>query len=213
MGGAVNGGEIYGRFPIFGLNNNQDSANNAYLPVTSVDTIGSTLGQWFGVSDANLDTVFPNLQQLPARPGLPEGGLTGRARSPRAEGAPVLDRLGEVRRGDRRARVEVGDRARDAQDAVKAARRPAQARRRALQEPRGRRRRAGNGGRAHRRRAGRWPCPGDRPRRRRAAATRAATAALAFAVGRCRRAVTAATAGTSICRSMRSSSGPLIRPW
>jgi len=60
MGGAVKGGEIYGRFPQFGLNLN-DSANNAYLPVTSVDTIGSTLGRWFGVSDANLDLVFPNL--------------------------------------------------------------------------------------------------------------------------------------------------------
>jgi uncharacterized protein (DUF1501 family) len=61
MGGAVKGGEIYGRFPIFGLNNNMDSANNAYLPSTSVDTIGSTLGRWFGVSDSNLDTIFPNL--------------------------------------------------------------------------------------------------------------------------------------------------------
>ncbi|HZV93536.1 MAG TPA: DUF1501 domain-containing protein [Caldimonas sp.] len=65
MGGAVKGGEIYGRFPIFGLNNNQDSANNAYLPFTSVDTIGSTLGRWFGVSDSNLDTVFPNLHNFP----------------------------------------------------------------------------------------------------------------------------------------------------
>ena len=33
--------------------------------VTSVDTIGSTLGRWFGVSDANLDTVFPNLRNFP----------------------------------------------------------------------------------------------------------------------------------------------------
>ena len=29
--------------------------------MTSVDTIGSTLGKWFGVSDSQLDTVFPNL--------------------------------------------------------------------------------------------------------------------------------------------------------
>ena len=65
MGGAVKGGEIYGRFPIFGLNNNMDSANNAYLPSTSVDTIGSTLGKWFGVSDTNLDTIFPNLTNFP----------------------------------------------------------------------------------------------------------------------------------------------------
>ncbi len=62
-GGAVNGGEIFGRFPQFGLNLN-DSANNAYLPVTSVDTIGSTLGKWFGASDAQLDTVFPNLRNF-----------------------------------------------------------------------------------------------------------------------------------------------------
>ena len=62
-GGAVNGGEIFGRFPQFGLNLN-DSANNAYLPVTSVDTIGSTLGQWFGANNAQLDTVFPNLKNF-----------------------------------------------------------------------------------------------------------------------------------------------------
>ena len=74
LGGAVKGGEIYGRFPIFGLNNNQDSANNAYLPVTSVDTIGSTLGRWFGVSDANLDTVFPNLKNFPRDLGFLKPG-------------------------------------------------------------------------------------------------------------------------------------------
>ena len=62
-GGAVNGGEIFGRFPQFGLNLN-DSANNAYLPVTSVDTIGSTLGLWFGANNAQLDTVFPNLKNF-----------------------------------------------------------------------------------------------------------------------------------------------------
>jgi len=60
MGGAVNGGEIYGRFPQF-IQNAADSTSNNYIPVTSVDTIGSTLGKWFGVSDSQLDTVFPNL--------------------------------------------------------------------------------------------------------------------------------------------------------
>ena len=64
-GGAVKGGEIYGRFPIFGLNDNMDSANNAYLPVTSVDTIGATIGKWFGASDTNLNTVFPTLNNFP----------------------------------------------------------------------------------------------------------------------------------------------------
>ena len=74
VGGAVNGGDIYGRFPIFGLNNNMDSANNAYLPVTSVDTVGSTIGKWFGASDTNLDTVFPNLRNFPRDLGFLKAG-------------------------------------------------------------------------------------------------------------------------------------------
>ena len=65
VGGAVKGGEIYGRFPQFQLNAGQDAANNAYLPVTSVDTVGATLGKWFGVSDTNLGTIFPNLSNFP----------------------------------------------------------------------------------------------------------------------------------------------------
>jgi len=73
-GGAVRGGEIYGRFPIFGLNDNMDSANNAYLPVTSVDTIGATIGKWFGASDTNLDTVFPNLKNFPRDLGFLKAG-------------------------------------------------------------------------------------------------------------------------------------------
>ena len=60
MGGAVNGGEIYGKFPQYGLNL-ENSANNAFLPVTSVDTLGATLGKWFGASSSELDLVFPNL--------------------------------------------------------------------------------------------------------------------------------------------------------
>ena len=73
-GGAVNGGEIYGRFPKFGLNDNEDSANNAYLPSTSVDTVGATLGKWFGASATNLDTVFPNLRNFSRDLGFLKAG-------------------------------------------------------------------------------------------------------------------------------------------
>ena len=73
-GGAVNGGEIFGRFPKFGLNDNMDSANNAYLPVNSVDTIGATIGKWFGASATNLDTVFPNLKNFPRDLGFLKAG-------------------------------------------------------------------------------------------------------------------------------------------
>ena len=70
MGGAVRGGDLYGRFPTLGAknanNSNFDSSpdqlgNGALLPQTSVDQLGATLGRWFGLSDAQLLGVFPNL--------------------------------------------------------------------------------------------------------------------------------------------------------
>ncbi len=63
MGGAVKGGEIYGRFPQF-IQKAADSTDNSYIPGISVDSIGSTLGKWFGATDAQLDTVFPNLKNF-----------------------------------------------------------------------------------------------------------------------------------------------------
>ena len=41
--------------------------------MTSVDTIGSTLGKWFGASDAQLDTVFPNLHNFSRNLGFIAG--------------------------------------------------------------------------------------------------------------------------------------------
>jgi uncharacterized protein (DUF1501 family) len=60
-GGKVAGKEIYGRFPQVGLNHNDEVGSGSFLPGVSVDQIGGTLGKWFGVSDSDLDMVFPNL--------------------------------------------------------------------------------------------------------------------------------------------------------
>jgi uncharacterized protein (DUF1501 family) len=59
-GGAVNGGEIFGRFPEFGPQG-IDSVGDRYLPNLGVEQIGATLGRWFGASSSQLATVFPNL--------------------------------------------------------------------------------------------------------------------------------------------------------
>ena len=70
MGGAVHGGDIYGHYPTLGLDtatfNNPDmyGANGVMIPTTSVDQYGATLGRWFGVSDADLNTIFPNLKNF-----------------------------------------------------------------------------------------------------------------------------------------------------
>ncbi len=71
MGGAVNGGDIYGQYPTLGVDvggfNNPDNINGALIPTTSVDQYGATLGRWFGVSDPDIDTIFPRLRNFPTR--------------------------------------------------------------------------------------------------------------------------------------------------
>lgn len=61
FGGAVKGGEMYGRFPDVGLGTRDDLVNGALIPSISVEQYGATLGKWMGLSDAQLLEVFPNL--------------------------------------------------------------------------------------------------------------------------------------------------------
>lgn len=66
MGGAVKGGDVYGRFPVMALGGPDDSANRgAWIPSTSTDQFGATLAKWFGVDANGLATVFPSLAQFP----------------------------------------------------------------------------------------------------------------------------------------------------
>ena len=75
MGGAVKGGELYGRFPTLATKNANNSnfdgspdqlGNGAMLPALAVDQLGATLGRWFGLSDSQLLDVFPNLANFDA---------------------------------------------------------------------------------------------------------------------------------------------------
>lgn len=67
MGGAVNGGKIYGRYPRLELNANDDNASDwsfdrgQYIPTTSVEQMMATLAAWMGADSTQLDTIFPNL--------------------------------------------------------------------------------------------------------------------------------------------------------
>lgn len=69
MGGAVNGGDIYGRMPTLTIGGPDDTAQGRWIPTTSVDEYGATLARWFGVSATNLSVAFPNIGRF-ANPNL-----------------------------------------------------------------------------------------------------------------------------------------------
>jgi hypothetical protein len=43
-----------------------DVGRGRFVPTMAVDQFGATLGSWFGVSNANLLTIFPNLSNFDA---------------------------------------------------------------------------------------------------------------------------------------------------
>jgi len=62
IGGAVKGGQMYGKFPTLALGGPDDSGSNGrWVPSTASVQYAATLAQWFGVSTAELSTIFPNI--------------------------------------------------------------------------------------------------------------------------------------------------------
>ena len=71
MGGAVLGGNVYGRFPQFVLGavscSEDSSTSGRWIPSTSIDQFGATLASWFGVPPSSLPAIFPNLSNFPTQ--------------------------------------------------------------------------------------------------------------------------------------------------
>jgi uncharacterized protein (DUF1501 family) len=65
MGDAVIGGRFYGTYPTLKTSAFNDSGNEGrWIPTTALDQFGATLSRWFGLADADLPTVFPNLSHF-----------------------------------------------------------------------------------------------------------------------------------------------------
>ncbi len=60
VGGGVKGGSIIGTYPDLTVNGPDDTGNGKWIPTTSVDQMGATLGRWFGAGSA-LNEIFPRL--------------------------------------------------------------------------------------------------------------------------------------------------------
>jgi uncharacterized protein (DUF1501 family) len=64
LGGAVQGGNVYGTFPpttFFANGNPVDIGQGNLVPQLAVDQYAATFARWLGVSDANLPLVLPNV--------------------------------------------------------------------------------------------------------------------------------------------------------
>ena len=64
LGGAVNGG-VYGTLPDLTLGSSDDIAHKGRLiPTTSMTQYYATACRWFGLSDSELDLIFPELKNF-----------------------------------------------------------------------------------------------------------------------------------------------------
>ncbi|MGA2534447.1 MAG: DUF1501 domain-containing protein [Terracidiphilus sp.] len=70
VGGAVQGGDMYGQYPVVGVNQANDVGAGRLVPTTAVDQYAGTLAQWFGLSDSQVRQVFPNFGNFGSSPYL-----------------------------------------------------------------------------------------------------------------------------------------------
>jgi uncharacterized protein (DUF1501 family) len=69
-GGAVVGQDMYGQYPVIGTNQANDMGAGRLIPTTSVEQYAGTLARWFGLSDSQVKTVFPNFANFGSNPYL-----------------------------------------------------------------------------------------------------------------------------------------------
>jgi uncharacterized protein (DUF1501 family) len=70
VGGSVAGQDMYGTYPVVGANQADDLGAGRLIPTTSVDQYAGTLAKWFGLSDGQIKTIFPNFANFGTSPYL-----------------------------------------------------------------------------------------------------------------------------------------------
>jgi uncharacterized protein (DUF1501 family) len=61
VGGSVTGQTIYGQYPLLQIGSNLDVGGGRLIPSISADQYAATLARWFGVPEAQMSLIAPNL--------------------------------------------------------------------------------------------------------------------------------------------------------
>jgi len=70
VGGAVKGQDMYGQYPVVGVDQANDVGAGRLIPTTSVDQYAGTLARWFGLADGQIRQVLPNFANFGSNPYL-----------------------------------------------------------------------------------------------------------------------------------------------
>lgn len=61
FGGSVMGKKLYGTYPTLALNSDLDLHDGVLIPTTATDLYFAELAKWFGLSNSDINMIFPNL--------------------------------------------------------------------------------------------------------------------------------------------------------
>lgn len=61
FGGSVIGKKLYGTYPSLALNSDLDLYDGVLIPTTATDLYFAELAKWFGLSNSDINMIFPNL--------------------------------------------------------------------------------------------------------------------------------------------------------
>lgn len=70
VGGAVQGQTIYGDIPVADFGHPLDAGSGRLIPTTSIEQYAAPMGRWFGLSDTDILSTFPNLTNFAGEPRL-----------------------------------------------------------------------------------------------------------------------------------------------
>lgn len=64
VGGAVDGGNMFGKLPAFAINGPDDTGTGRWIPTLSVDEHTATLAKWYGLDANEISAMLPNLARF-----------------------------------------------------------------------------------------------------------------------------------------------------